>query len=137
MKKQPIGNIANIEKLDLMNKVHLSALQAAIQAALNNIHPSIKITLTGGQFSTDGLKGKYEVTSAGGPSMRESRMAKDLELQAQFSGLDVAKVGPKGERLVGFNSKGRSQPWIISKPDGQRYKISDEWAERMFKKEGA
>lgn len=124
--------------MDRFNKATLATLRPEVQAALDAIAAKHGITLRLGNigFSPDGgsftskIEGKVEAIA------NEAEHKRFLEYAGMY-GLDPAKVGdtPQGKvRLVGFNPKARSKPWIIEIEgmDGRRI-CDDRYVNHYFK----
>jgi hypothetical protein len=125
--------------MDRFNKATLAALRPEVQAALDAIAEKHGITLKLGNigFSPDGgsftskVEGKVEAIA------NEAEHKRFLEYAAMY-GYDPEKVAetPQGKvRLVGFNPKARSKPWIIAiEGETARRICDDRYCDFYFKK---
>ena len=128
--------------MDRFNKATLGALRPEIQAALDAIAEKhgIKLQLGNIGFSPDGgsfsskIEGKVEAIA------NEAEHKRFLSY-AEMYGYDPEKVAetPQGKvRLVGFNPKARSKPWIIQlEGETQRRICDDRYCDFYFKKPAA
>lgn len=68
------------------------------------------------------------------PVGTKSASQANAEKFAELMGMNMANG--RGMQIVGYNTKARSYPWIVTKPDGKRYKLSDQhMIQYGFKKE--
>lgn len=107
-------------------------LRNALALALAQVEADLGITIQVGNMRFDANTVKIAATAAvaGGLEAKASQM---LALYAPIYGIDPEKVGPGGAKLVDFNTKARTAPFIFER-DGKRYKCSPEPAKFYFGK---
>lgn len=120
----------NRKRIARFDRVSLKTLAEEIDAALAPIAERHGITLKLGSTRFD--EGEFRSSIIGASDAKAEADRTRLADAAKWNGMDVAKVGPKGERLVDFKARSRTRPWIVSHTDGKRYEYSTALAQRMF-----
>lgn len=128
--------------MDRFNKATLGALRPEIQAALDAIAEKhgIKLQLGNIGFAADGSSFKAPVEGRVEALADAKEHAQFLEM-ARLYGLDPEKVAatPQGKvRLVGYNARKRTKPWLLQLGDETQRRICDDrYAEFYFKADAA
>jgi len=126
---------------DKFSKPILRNLRISLQDILKAESKSDKIPfeLTLGNCSFDEDQAKFQlIVTFKGTSVQDIQRKKeyeDLQQMAQFFDIDLLKKHPR-YTLVGYKSKARTKPWIIT--DNQRsgeFIISDDQAKTLFGKQ--
>jgi len=126
---------------DKFTRPILKNLRTSLQDILKSESKSDKIPfeLTLGNCSFDEDQAKFQlIVTFKGNSVQDIQRKKeyeDLQQMAQFFNIDLLKKHPR-YTLVGYKSKARTKPWIIT--DNQRsgeFIISDDQAQTLFGKQ--
>lgn len=88
----------------------------------------VNFALKGGSFADGEATFKIQVVKAGAVSQAE----KDLAFHAKLDGIDINKVGPKGEKLLEFHARKHRYPYIYVRKSGRKMKASRDQAKRLF-----
>ena len=112
-----------------LNKNNLKVIRNEIQAKLDELDLGLKLDLGNCSFNEDNATFKLKVLVNGGKTQEQ----KDLESIAKIYNLDTSKV-VKGYQLWGYKTRSPKRPFMVIK-DNQRYIITKEQAEKMFKME--
>lgn len=116
--------------MERFDKQSLQRLRAQLNVALADIGERNDIVLTIGNIRFSA--GQFRVQLEG---RTENDYDKIFDI-AKVWGLDAKKIGPSGERLVDYNTRGKRYPWIFER-QGKRFKTSHAGAMMMFKKDAA
>jgi len=127
--------------MDKFTRPILKNLRTSLQDILRAESKSDKIPfeLTLGNCSFDEDQAKFQlIVTFKGTSVQDIQRKKeyeDLQQMAEFFDIDLLKKHPR-YTLVGYKSKARTKPWIIT--DNQRsgeFIISDDQAKTLFGKQ--
>lgn len=114
------------------NVENLRELRLEIEGALGEIAKRRGIKLELGSIGYDREGGSFASRLKGQCRANVDAEAKRFDEIARLRGLDVSKRGPKGERLVGYNRRARSKPWIVEGAAGEKLKCDDRSARFFF-----
>ena len=111
---------------------NLAVLRSKINAALAEIDPNLTFTIGTMTYSEGEVGMKLTANVAGMKSKADIQFERYCELY----GFDhtISKRFPKlGEcKLVAYNSRRRTMPWVIEAQNKKRYKLSQEEAEKHW-----
>ncbi len=104
------------------NKQNLKEIREMLNKALAGIHPDLIAEAQNASFTSGEVTFKLNIKIKGA----KSRAASMLEEIAGYRGIDITKTSADGYKLVGYESKKRTRPWVVEKVStGKRYVMSD------------
>ena len=129
-----------MEKITSFERNTVRVLRDNLNADIAALGEKYGITLHLGNasFTDTSVVFKLEATIAGGQTIKQQKVGKDLELYASIylQGVDLTKTYKhphpdiKTFKLVGWNSRGREYPVIVEGGDGKKYKLSIDQVKR-------
>lgn len=121
-----------------MDRAEAKKLREELNKVLKAFNIDYEIEVGNATYNESEVTFKVAVRKQGA----ETKQERDLRTHAPFYQLDVDKIATiQGKKftLVGYSAKARKMPWLIRElgvgSDGSTYKITDEQAERFFRKE--
>lgn len=110
----------------------LRRVREELDEALAAVAKRNGIKLTLGTMRYDAEGGGFKVALAGESQAKRAADRKKLEESARWHGLDVERVGPRGERLVAFTPLRRQRPWLVEHKDGTLHQYPRSLALSLF-----
>lgn len=125
-------------QIDKFDKASCALVRAKVQAALDAVGAELGITLKMGNigFAADGSSFSTRVEGTV-VALAAAAAARTFAMYAETYGLDASKVAKtrQGEiRLVGFDSKKRAKPWLLTVDGKPNYRADTEYVRQHFAK---
>jgi len=121
------------QKFTKMEAADCRVMKKLLQPVLDRFgtQHNLDISILSGRYDGEMVGYKIEFKIAGTESV-------DMKTARVFMGEDInetADVKDIGEcRIVGFKPRSTKYPWIILRPDGKKYKWTDDSVQRHFGK---